>query len=46
MTKDELIDEISLLIYLGIMLGEDTHIIAESLYKKYIAKEEEREGDQ
>ena len=43
MPKDELIDEIAMVIDLGKMLGEDAHTIAETLYKKYIAKENEDE---
>lgn len=43
MNVDELIDEIAMFIELGFMLGEEAHTIAESLYKKYIAKEDKDE---
>ena len=40
MTIAELIDEIAMVIYLGKMLGEDTHTIAEAIYDGYIKKED------
>jgi hypothetical protein len=43
MTKDELIDEIAMIIGVGIMLGQDTHEIAEALYEGFIQKEGEHE---